>query len=179
MATFGQIVRGIEHAEVALLSGTDIPGAYTDIVGIKGFSVEVTADSDEQKGDDATLAVVQENKALDVTFSSAAANPAVLGVITGSIPVTTGTAGTQVVTYEELAEANTRYCSLRGVAKGRDAANSVTRIDVLKYQNTGGPNFDFSEGAWMEPELSGRGVGRGTPLALYKLISYENRTSMT
>ena len=178
MATYGQIIRGVQHAEVALLTN-DVPGAYTDIVWVKTFTLDLTSDSDEQTGDDATAAVVQENKALDITVVSAAANLAAAGVMTGSTPVTTGTAGQQVTTYEELAVANTRYVELRAVGRGRDATDSVARVSALKAQLTGGPNLDFGNGAWLEPELSFRGIARDNPLALYRYVAYENESSMT
>lgn len=169
----GEGVRGINSAKVAVLTG-DVPATNTDIVGIKALSVEVTSDSDEQRGNDAVLMIVQENKALDISMSSAYANQAALAVITGTTLATSGSGSTLITTFSDPASANTAYIQITGQAKGRDANNSALRITVLKAQLTGGPNFDFGEGAWLEPELTFRGVGRGSAGSeiLYTLASY-------
>lgn len=179
MPTFGQVVRGIEDCRVALLTG-DAPGANTDIVGIKGLTVEVSSDSDEQRGDDTVLAVVQESKVLDVTVTAAAANPDALGVMTGYVPVASGGATpNQIITWKEPAVSNTRYIQITGQAAGRDATNSALRLTVLKAQLTGGPNWDLAEGEWLEPEWTFTGVGRGTPAYLYELAMYETKVNLT
>lgn len=175
---FGEGVRGIEDLRVALLTG-DTPGANTDIVGVKQFSIDVSSDSDEQMGDDSVLMTVQENKTLEITVSSAYANLAALGVITGSTPLTQGQAGSQITTWEEPAASNTAYVQLTGQAKGRDTSGSGLRLTVLKAQLTGGPNWSLEEGAWMEPELTFTGVGRGSPAILYKVQSYETKVAIT
>ena len=175
---YGEGVRGIEDLKVALLT-TDTPGANTDIVGVKSFVVEVSSDSDEQRGDDAVVMVVQENKTLDITISSAYANLAALGVFSGYTPVTSGTGASEVITWKEPASANTRYVQLTGQAKGRDESGSAMRITVLKAQVTGGPNWDLSEGAWLEPELTLTGIGRGTPAYLYEVASYKTAVAIS
>ena len=167
----GEGVRGISDLKVAVLSG-DTPGANADVVGIKSLSVEVTSDSDEQRGDDAVLMVVQENKALDISFASAYANLAALATITGTTNATSGSGATLVTTFSDPASANTNYIQITAQSKGRDANNSALRITVLKAQVTGGPNLDFGEGAWMEPEIQATGVGRGDPSILYDLAAY-------
>jgi hypothetical protein len=178
MATIGQGVRGIADGRAALLSG-DTPGTYVDIVGIKSLSVEVTSDSDEQRGDDVVLMIVQENKALDISISSAFANHALLAALTGTTLASTnpGTS-TEITTFSDPAAANTAYVQLVGQARGRDANNSALRITIKKAQVTGGPNLDFGEGAWLEPALNFRGVGRGDPAILYDLTAYGTWTEI-
>ena len=175
---FGQGVRGIRSLHVGLLTG-DVPGAYTQFLGVKSLTVEVTADSDEQRGDDAVLMVVQENKALDITYSSAYANLAGLGVVTGYTPITSGTTPNQIITWKDPAAPNTSYVQIVGQAAGRDANNSAMRLTVLKAQLTEGPNWDLSEGAWLEPELSFTGVGRGSPAYLYEVAAYETMVAVS
>lgn len=178
MPSFAQIPRGIKDFKVALLTN-DAPGANTDVLGIKGYSVEVSSDSDSQTGDDTTLAVVQENKTLDVTVTAAATNPDAMGIMSGFTPTTSGTTPNQIIVYKEPAIANTRYVQLIGQAAGRDATGSATRLTVLKAQLTGGPNLDFSDGEWMEPEFSLTGVGRGSPSYLFDLSHYETEVALT
>lgn len=175
---FGEGVRGIEDLRFALLTG-DTPGSNTDFVGVKSLSVTVTSDSDEQRGDDAVLMVVQENQTLDISAAAAYANLAALGVITGYTPVTSGTTPNQVVTWKHPAAANTAYVQITAQGKGRDANNSALRITVLKAQLVGGPNWDFGEGAWLEPSLDFTGVGRGTPSYLYELAAWETKAAIT
>jgi hypothetical protein len=175
---FGQGVRGINDAKFALLAG-DVPGSSTDYAGVKALSVEVTSDSDNQTGDDAVLMTVQENKALEITISAAYSNPAALGVATGYAPVTSGVSPASIITWKDPASPNTSYIQISAQAKGRDATGSAMRITILKAQLTGGPNWDFSEGDWMEPELTFTGVGRGTPSYLYELAAYETEVPMT
>lgn len=175
---FGEGVRGIEDLRVALLTG-DTPGANTDVVGIKQFSIDVSSDSDEQMGDDSVLMTVQENKTLDITVSSAYANLAALGVLTGSTPTTSGQAPNQITTWSDPAASNTAYVQITGQAKGRDTSGSGLRITVLKAQLTGGPNWSLEEGSWMEPELTFTGVGRGTPSYLYTVAAYETKANIS
>src|SRR3982751_4857145 len=80
----GQGVRGIADAGVKLLAA-DVPGTNNDVLGIKSLSVEVTSDSDEQRGDDSVLMVVQENKALDISMAAAYANLDVLAALTNTV----------------------------------------------------------------------------------------------
>ena len=174
----GEGVRGINDLKIAVLTG-DTPGVNTDVVGIKSFSIEVTSDSDEQRGDDAVLMVVQENKALDISFASAYANLAALAVVTATTLGTSGSGSTEIITFSDPASANTSYVQITGQAKGRDANGSALRATVLKAQLTGGPNLDFGEGAWLEPELTFTGVGRGSPSILYTLASYATLAAIT
>jgi len=174
----GEGVRGIADCKVALLTG-DVPGTNTDIVGIKSLVAEVTSDSDQQRGDDAVLMVVQENKALEVTLSSAYANLASLGVFTGYSPIASGSTPNVVTTWKDPAAPNTAYVQVVGQAKGRDANNSALRLTLLKLQLTGGPDWDLSEGAWLEPELTLVGVGRGSPSYLYEVAAYETLVALT
>lgn len=168
----GEGVRGIEDLQVAALSG-DTPGAYTDVTGVKSFSISVASDTDEQMGDDSVLMTVQENKTLDITVTSAYANLSALAVVTGAALDDNGLTGGSLQTFwQDPAAANTVYVQLTGQAKGRDTSGSALRITVLKAQLTGGPNWDLSEGAWMEPELTFTGIGRGTPAYLYEVRSY-------
>jgi hypothetical protein len=173
----GEGVRGINDLRFALLAG-DVPGTNTDYVGVKSFSVEVTSDSDEQRGDDAVLMIVQENKALDINTTSAYANLAALGVLTNTTVVSSGSGPTLINTFSDPASANTSYVQITGQAKGRDATGSALRLAVLKAQLTGGPNWDLSEGAWMEPALVFRGVGRGSPSVLYTVASYATEVAL-
>lgn len=174
----GEGVRGIEDLRFALLTG-DAPGANTDYVGVKTFSVSVNSDSDEQRGDDAVLMVVQENKTLDISCSAAYANLAALGVISGYTPVSSGVSPNSIVTWKDPASANTQYVQITGQGKGRDANNSAMRLTVLKAQLVEGPNWDMSEGAWLEPELTFTGIGRGSPAYLYEVASYETKVAIT
>lgn len=175
---WGEGVRGINDARVALLTG-DTPGSNTDILGIKSLSVEVTSDTDEQRGDDAVLMVVQENKALDISLSSAYANLAALAVFTQSAATLGGSGSTETLTWNDPASANTAYVQISGQAKGRDTTGSALRIIILKAQLTGGPNWDLSEGAWLEPELTLTGVGRGDPSLLYTVVAYETEVAIS
>lgn len=175
---FGQGVRGINDLRVAPLTG-DTPGANTDVAGIKTFTLEVTSDSDEQRGDDALLMVVQENKALDITVGSAYANPVAAGIVTGSAAVTSGTTPNQVITFSDPAAPNTSYVQITGQALGRDANGSALRLTALKAQLTEGPNWDLSEGSWLEPEWTFVGVGRGAPSVLYTAASYETLVALS
>lgn len=172
----GEGVRGIRDARVALLSG-DVPGTNTDIVGIKALSAEVSSDSDNQTGDDAVIMTVQENQSLEVTLSSAYANLAALGVVTGYAPITSGTPA--VTTWKHPAAANTAYVQVTAQSVGRDASGSALRLTLLKLQLTGGPNWDLSEGEWLEPELTFTGVGRGSPSYLYEVASYTTMVDLT
>jgi hypothetical protein len=175
---FGEGVRGINDLRIAPLTA-DTPGSSTDVAGIKTFSTSVTSDSDEQVGDDATIMVVQENKALDITFSSAYANPVAAGIMSGNAAVTSGTTPNRVITFSDPAAPNTSYIQITGQALGRDSNGSALRLTVLKAQLTEGPNFDMSAGDWLEPEWTFVGIGRGAPSYLYTLASYETAVALT
>ncbi len=175
MATFGDAVKGITDLRVTTVTGDTPGGTHTDIVGVKGLSVQVSSDSDQQTGDDSVLYIVQANKVLDVNFSSANGNLAALAVLTNTTVTATGTTPNRVNAWSDPAVANTAYVQLVGQAQGRDATGSAMRVTVLKAQVVGGPNWDFSDDAWLEPEVDLQGVGRdvsGTKY-LYKIENYE------
>jgi hypothetical protein len=174
----GEGVRGVNDLKVALLAG-DVPGTNADIVGIKGFTIDVTSDSDEQTGDDAVVMTVQENKALDITVTSAYANLAALAVITQTTLGTSGSGSTLITTFSDPAAPNTAYVQLTGQALGRDATGSALRLMALKAQLTGGPNWALEEGSWLEPELDFTGVGRGSPSILYTVAAYATAAAIT
>jgi hypothetical protein len=159
MPTFGEGVRGIEDLRIAPLV-SDVPGDNTDIVGVKGFSVESTSDTDEQIGDEEVLFTVQENKKLTVTVMSALANLAAIGVATGVAPLTSGTTPTRVTTWESPSVANTQYVQLTGQSRGRDVTGSAFRLTVLKAALVNDPSWNMEQGAWLEPEMEFTGVAR-------------------
>jgi ribosomal protein L18 len=174
---YGEGVRGINDLRVAVLDNTDTPGTSTDFVGIKEYSVSVTSDSDQELGDDQVLMVVRENKQLDVSLTSVYANLAALATVTGTTVVTSGTTPNRINTYQETGAANTAYAQLTGQALGRDANNSALRLTTLKAQLTDGPNWDFAEGSWSEPQLGLTGVAKGG--YLYTLASYETLVALS
>lgn len=175
---YGQGVRGINDLRWAPLTA-DTPGSNTDVAGVKSFSVSVASDSDEQTGDDATLMIVQENKTLDITVSSAYANPVASGIAAGNAAVTSGTTPNQIITFSDPAAPNTAYLQITGQALGRDSNGSALRLTALKCQMVEGPNWDLSDGDWLEPEWSFTGVGRGSPGYLYAIASYETLVALT
>jgi hypothetical protein len=69
------------------------------------------------------------------------------------------------------------YAQLPGQALGRDANNSALRLTTLKAQLTDGPNWDFAEGSWSEPQLGLTGVAKGG--YLYTLASYETLVALS
>lgn len=158
LTSFGEGVRGIEDLRIAPLDAAEALGAYTDIVGVRGYSVTTNSDSQSQIGDEVTLFTIQENKQLDVTITSALANLAAVGVATGVPPVESGTAPDKVVTWESPAVSPTAFFQLVGQSSGRDAAGSAFRLTVLKASLTSDPSWNLTQGAWMEPELSCAGV---------------------
>jgi len=172
-ATFGQAVRGIQDLRFAA-SGAS--GGFVDLGGVKGLSVDVTADSDEQRGDDEVLFIVQEGKTLDISVTSALANLEVLGLLTDSAAVTSGAAPNQVVTFRDPAQSATRYVQIVAQGQGRDASGSALRMTIPKAQLTEGPNWQFEEGSWLEPELTLTGVGDNG--FLYEVAAYETAESL-
>lgn len=152
MPTFGQGVRGIEDCRIAELDNTDTPGNNTDIVGIKGFTVESNADTDEQMGDDAVLFTVQENKTLTVGITAALANLEAFAVATGTTVTSSGTTPNVIHTWEVPGTASYPYVQITAQANARDTAGSAFRYTAFKGSLSTDPSFSLENGAWMEPE---------------------------
>ncbi len=157
---FGEILKGILDAKVAVLDASDAPGTSIDILGIKQFTVSVKSSSDEQTGDDSVMATTQDAKKLDISLSAAAANAAAFGAFTGATVTTSGTTPNQIILYKEPSAPVARYTQITGQGTGRDASGSAGRLKVLKAGVNDGPNWDLSEGNWLEPKISLTGVNK-------------------
>lgn len=171
MAGFAEAVRGIADLRFAPLDSTNTPGMNTDYVGVKSFVVESASDTDEQMGDDQVLFTVVENRSLDITTSAAMANLAVVGVVTGAAPVTTGIAGSQITTWESPASLPAQYVQITGQATARDTAGGALRLTVLKAALQNDPTWNLESGSWLEPEMSFKGVALDG--SLYRIQSFE------
>lgn len=177
MASYGEIIKGVKDAKVAVLDATDTPGSNVDILGVKSLTVNVESDSDSQRGDDAVLATTQEAKSLAVTMSAAAANAAALAAFTGATVTTSGTTPNRIILYKEPATPVSRYAQITAQGTGRDTGGSAFRMKVLKAGIESGPSYDMSEGNWMEPSINLRGVALGG--FLYEASNYETEVAIT
>ena len=65
MATFGDAVKGITDLRVTTVTGDTPGGTHTDIVGVKGLSVQVSSDSDQQTGDDSAIVMPNRPKVVE------------------------------------------------------------------------------------------------------------------
>jgi hypothetical protein len=174
---FGEIVKGVKDAKVAILDAAGTPGSSIDILGIKGVSVSVESDSDEQRGDDSVLATTQEAKSLAVTVSAAAAKADALAAMTGATVTTSGSTPNQIILYKEPSTPVSRYVQITAQGTGRDASGSAFRMKILKAGIESGPTFDMSEGNWMEPSVDLRGVDKGG--FLFEASNYETEVALT
>jgi len=177
MASFGEIIKGAKDAKVAILDASDAPGTNIDILGIKSYSVDVESDSDQQTGDDSVLATTQEAKSLSISLTAAAANAAALAAFTGATVVTSGTTPSRLITYKEPSQPVSRYTQITVQGTGRDTGGSAFRSLVYKAGVESGPSFELSNGNWMEPSLSLRGVDKAGFLFLN--TNYETEISIT
>jgi hypothetical protein len=175
--SFGEIVKGVKDAKVAVLDGSDAPGSTIDILGIKTLSIAVKSDSDEQRGDDAVLASTQEAKSLDVSLTAAAANAAALGAFTGATVTTSGSTPNRIILYKEPSTPAGRNVQIQAQGTGRDASGSAIRATVLKASVTDGPTWDLGEGQWLEPAISLTGVNKAGFLA--EIANYETEVALT
>lgn len=176
MASFGEIVKGIKDAKVAVLDASDAPGASIDILGVKTLSIDVESGSDSQRGDDAVLATTQEAKSLAVSLTAAAANAAALAAMTGATVTTSGTTPNRIILYKEPATPVSRYVQIIGQGTGRDAGGSALRAKVLKAGIESGPNIELSEGNWLEPAINLRGVALSG--FLFEMSNYETEVAI-
>ncbi len=173
---FGEVIKGVTDGKVALLTG-DTPGAYVDIPGIKSASMNIEAETDEQRGDDAIVAVTQEAKSLSVSVTSAYANAAALTVFTNGTVTTAGVTPNQTTLYKELSTSATRYVTLKVQGAGRESTGGAIILEALKCQVTSGPNFELADGSWVEPTLDLKGINRGG--FLMQFTNYETAPAIT
>ncbi len=172
---WGEVIKGVSDAKVALLTG-DTPGAYVDIPGVKSASMAVEADTDEQRGDDAIIAVTQEAKSLAVSVTAAYANAAALTVFTNGTVTTSGVTPNQTVLYKELSTSVIRYVALKVQGTARESSGAII-LEALKCQVTSGPNFELSDGSWVEPTLDLKGINRAG--FLLNFTNYETAPAIT
>ena len=173
---WGEVVKGVTDGKVALLTG-NTPGTYVDIPGIKSASMAIEADTDEQRGDDAIIAVTQEAKSLAVSFTAAHANAAALTVFTNGTVTTAGVTPNQTVLYKELSTSAVRYVTLKVQGNARESTGGAIILEALKCQVTSGPNFELSDGSWVEPTLDLKGIDRAG--FLMQFTNYETAPAIT
>jgi hypothetical protein len=171
MAGFAEIIKGVKDAKVAVLSAGDVPGSSIDILGVKGVTVNVESESDQQRGDDAVLATTQEAKSLAVTITAAAAKADALAAFTGATVTTSGSTPNQIILYKEPSAPVSRYTQITAQGTGRDLGGSAFRMKILKAGIESGPTYDLGEGAWMEPAVTLRGINLGG--FLFEASNYE------
>jgi hypothetical protein len=177
MSSYGEIVKGVNDLKVAVLDASDAPGSNIDMLGVKSFSVSTESSSDTQTGDDSVLATTQEAKSLAVSVSVAAANAAALAAVTGGTVATSGTTPNRIITYKETSQPVSRYVQLTGQGTGRDTGGSAFRMLVYKAGLESGPNFELSDGNWLEPKLDLRGVDKAG--FLFIASNYETSVAIT
>jgi hypothetical protein len=164
MAGFSEAVRGIADLQFAPLDAAGKPGMNTDYVGVKSFVIEGASETDEQMGDDQVLFTWSGDRSLDITTSAAMANLAVLGVVTGVAPITTGADGNKITTWDSPASLPTQFVQITGQSSARDTAGGAMRITVLKASLVSDPTWNLESGSWLEPEMSFKGVALGDSL---------------
>lgn len=174
--SFGEIIKGAKDAKVAILTA-DTPGSNVDILGIKSFSIDVESDSDTQTGDDSVLATTQEAKSLAISLTAAAANVAALAAFTGATTGTSGSDPNVILTYKEPSTPVSRYTQITVQGTGRDTGGSALRLLVYKAGVESGPSLEMSDGNWMEPSLTLRGVDKAG--FLYIMSNYQTEAAIT
>lgn len=176
MASYGEIVKGVKDAKLAVLDAADAPGTSIDILGIKTVSASIESNSDQQTGDDTVLATTQDAKSVAVSFTAAAANAAALAAVTGATVTTTGTTPNRIILYKETSQPVSRYVQLTAQGTGRDTGGSAVRLRVLKAGLESGPSYELSDGNWMEPSLNMRGVDKAG--FLVEVSNYETEVAI-
>jgi hypothetical protein len=172
MAGFSEAVRGIADLQFAPLDAAGVPGMNTDYVGVKSFVVAGASDTDEQLGDDQVLFQWTRDRSLDITTSAALANLAVVGVVTGVAPITTGTDGNKITTWESPASRPAQFVQITGQSNARDTAGGAMRLTILKAALVSDPTWNLESGSWLEPEMSFKGLARNS--ALYRIQSFQS-----
>jgi hypothetical protein len=158
MALTTQVVpRGLEDLKVALLTG-DTPGSNVDVYGSKSISWDVESDSDEQTGDNTTIAIVRLPKRLTGSITIGSVPLAALAVMVGGSVVPSGTGTTELNTLDESASAGSTYFQATATTFNRAVSGEGYQVNLKKLLVTSGPAEELSGDAWDEPSLDFEGV---------------------
>lgn len=174
--SFGEIPRGVNDAKAYPLTG-DTPGSAVDVPGIRSVTYNVESDSDELKGDDATIALVRNPAKLTGSLEVGRTNPAALAVMLGGSAATSGTTPNQIVTLNQSDAAVTAYFQLVAQANSQDANGSAYRATLKKLLATSGPSETLSVDEWSTPSIDFEGIGISGVLLSRAL--YETAVALT
>lgn len=154
----GEIPRGLSDLKASIVGALDVPGTSVDIPGVQALTWNVTSNSQDVQGDDATIAIARDAKGLDGSFRIAKINLEGLAQVNGGTATTTGTTPAQIKVLYEASAAPSRYLQLVGQSNSYDLSGSAYRVTLYKALVTGGPNETLEAGNWNTPELQFQGV---------------------
>lgn len=177
MALTTQVVpRGLEDLKVAKLTA-DAPGTNVDVYGAKSLSWDVTSDSDQQTGDNTTIAIVRLPKSLTGNITIGSVPLAAIAEMVGGSTSPTGTTPNQIITLTESSSAGSQYFQATGTTYNQAVSGEGYQVILKKLLVTGGPNEELSGDAWDEPSIDFEGVAISS--VLLSRIHQETYTAAT
>lgn len=174
--TTNVVPRGLEDLKVAKLTA-DTPGTNVDVYGAKSLSWNVESSSDQQTGDNTTIAIVRLPKSLTGSIGIGSVPLAAIAEMVGGTVTTTGSTPAQLVTLNESSSAGSQYFQATGTTFNQAVSGEGYQAILKKLLITGGPNEELSGDAWDEPTLDFEGVAiSGTLLSRVHQETYAAAT---
>lgn len=166
---------GLTDLKVAPLTG-EAPGTLVDVPGIRSCEVTLTTDSDELRGDNKVISIVDKGNSVEWSMEEGGLSLDALTVILGKAPATTGTTPAQIARTDYKAGDSRPYFYLQGQAK--DDAGGDVHVIVWKAKATGNAVFNFADENFLTPGIEGRGVARTADDLLMTLHYHETATAI-
>ncbi len=146
-----------------MLSSTKV-----DVLGVSNFSMGVSSDSVEHRGDNQALRIRKTAKKVEGGVEQAATNLATYAVVSDGSTVSAGVTPNIIVTYTEPGTSPGKTYQIEMQAADIDGS---TRFTVVNATTTGGPEFEWAEGAFSNPSWDYEGTAIGA--VLFTIAQYE------
>lgn len=165
--------RGVRDLKIALLTGLDTYGTFYDVLGVREFTAEWQAETDELRGDDQVLDRFTRIISVSLTISHAAVDLEVLDMLMGGTLVSNAD-------YEDfmIGEADeVPYVGLAARVVGSGGASDL-HMFIPKAKLSGNLNYAAQLDTYLIPSATFQGVHSGTQHGMMRFRKFPAATAL-
>jgi hypothetical protein len=154
-----------------------VPGAITDLFGVRSVTQTASVEEVENRGDGKVLATAASFNSMDVTITLGAFNPASVAAISGGTVTTAGVPPASIIKLERKSTDTVPYFKLVAQTYAKDDAGGAGRLTFPKVAWTGGPDMGLTDNEFMEVTVNAKAIPDSTSV-LYQYEAYETWTAL-
>lgn len=166
----------IVDLKVATLSG-DVPGTLVDVPGVQAMNVTLTNDTQELRGDNKTIAIVDKGTGLEWSFEQGGLSLDAMVVIFGLSYTDSGTTP-NIKRQWNVKSSDTRpYFFVCGKAISDDGTQDL-QVSVWKAKATDNVEFALKDGEFLLPKFGGIAIGRSADDRIMSFLQHETAAAI-